>query len=374
MLVLYEADIVRYLRNKVVTRSESVLVLFGTGTFFIWEGNCLEPIIEIRNLSKTFGSGKEQVAALQNVSLSVQPGEIFGIIGLSGAGKSTLVRCINLLERPDEGQMLFHGKNLMVMKDKQLRQQRRNISMIFQSFNLLDQRTALDNICFPLELVGTPRKEARRKAMELLETVGLPDKANAYPVQLSGGQKQRIAIARALASDPEVLLCDEATSALDPQTTDSILKLLQKINRERGITVIIITHQMSVIEQVCHRVAILDHGEVAEIGEVEEVFRNPRTAAGRRLVSPDTTALPLSTWEGHVARIAFNGNASADPIIASVALDLGVKVSILGADTRNIDGKAFGTMLVSLPDDPDEKLRVMKYLNSHPGVTAEEVQ
>jgi D-methionine transport system ATP-binding protein len=334
----------------------------------------LEPIIEIKNLSKTFGSGKDQVAALQNVSLSVQPGEIFGIIGLSGAGKSTLVRCINLLERPDEGQMLFHGKNLMVMKDKQLRQQRRNISMIFQSFNLLDQRTALDNICFPLELVGTPRKEARRKAMELLETVGLPDKANAYPVQLSGGQKQRIAIARALASDPEVLLCDEATSALDPQTTDAILKLLQKINRERGITVIIITHQMSVIEQICHRVAILDHGEVAEIGEVEEVFRNPRTAAGRRLVSPDTTALPLSTWEGHVARIAFNGNASADPIIASVALDLGVKVSILGADTRNIDGKAFGTMLVSLPDDPDEKLRVMKYLNSHPGVTAEEVQ
>ncbi len=334
----------------------------------------MEPIIEIKNLSKTFGTGDNQVAALHNVSLAVKPGEIFGIIGLSGAGKSTLVRCINLLERPDEGQMLFHGKNLMVMKDKQLRQQRRTISMIFQSFNLLDQRTALDNICFPLELVGTPKKEARKKAMELLETVGLPDKANAYPVQLSGGQKQRIAIARALASDPEVLLCDEATSALDPQTTDSILKLLQKINQERGITVIIITHQMSVIEQICHRVAILDHGEVAEIGEVEAVFRNPKTAAGRRLVSPDTTALPLSTWEGHVARIAFNGNASADPIIASVALDLGVKVSILGADTRNIDGKAFGTMLVSLPDDLEEKMRVMKYLNSHPGVTAEEVQ
>ena len=334
----------------------------------------MEPIIEIRNLSKTFGTGDNQVAALHNVSLAVKAGEIFGIIGLSGAGKSTLVRCINLLERPDDGQMLFHGKNLMVMPDKQLRQQRRTISMIFQSFNLLDQRTALDNICFPLELVGTPKKEARKKAMELLETVGLPDKANAYPVQLSGGQKQRIAIARALASDPEVLLCDEATSALDPQTTDSILKLLQKINQERGITVIIITHQMSVIEQVCHRVAILDHGEVAEVGEVEEVFRNPKTAAGRRLVSPDTTALPLSTWEGHVARIAFNGNASADPIIASVAMDLGVKVSILGADTRNIDGKAFGIMLVSLPDDLEEKMRVMKYLNSHPGVTAEEVQ
>ena len=334
----------------------------------------MEPIIEIKHLSKTFGAGDNQVAALHDVSLAVQPGEIFGIIGLSGAGKSTLVRCINLLERPDEGQMLFHGKNLMVMPDKQLRQQRRTISMIFQSFNLLDQRTALDNICFPLELVGTPKKEARKKAMELLETVGLPDKANAYPVQLSGGQKQRIAIARALASDPEVLLCDEATSALDPQTTDSILKLLQKINQERGITVIIITHQMSVIEQVCHRVAILDHGEVAEIGEVEEVFRNPKTAAGRRLVSPDTTALPLSTWEGHVARIAFNGNASSDPIIASIAMDLGLKVSILGADTRNIDGKAFGTMLVSLPDEKHDRRRVMDYLNDHPGVTAEEVQ
>ena len=334
----------------------------------------MEPIIEIKNLSKTFGTGDNQVAALHNVSLAVKPGEIFGIIGLSGAGKSTLVRCINLLERPDEGQMLFHGKNLMVMKDKQLRQQRRTISMIFQSFNLLDQRTALDNILFPLELVGTPRKEAKQRALELLETVGLPDKANAYPVQLSGGQKQRIAIARALASNPEVLLCDEATSALDPQTTDSILKLLQKINQERGITVIIITHQMSVIEQICHRVAILDHGEVAEIGEVEEVFRNPRTAAGRRLVSPDTTALPLSTWEGHVARIAFNGNASSDPIIASIAMDLGLKVSILGADTRNIDGKAFGTMLVSLPDDKHDRRRVMDYLNDHPGVTAEEVQ
>ena len=210
--------------------------------------------------------------------------------------------------------------------------------------------------------------------MELLEIVGLPDKANAYPVQLSGGQKQRIAIARALATDPEVLLCDEATSALDPQTTDSILNLLQKINRERGITVIIITHQMSVIEQICHKVAILDHGVVAEIGNVEDVFRNPKSVAGRNLVSPDTTNLPLSTWTGHVARIAFNGNASADPIIASVAMDLGMKVSILGAATRNVDGKAFGTMLVSLPDDEAQKKTIMDYLNAIDGVTAEEVQ
>ena len=334
----------------------------------------MEPIIELNHLSKTFGGGENQVHALHDVSIAVQPGEIFGIIGLSGAGKSTLVRCINLLERPDEGQVLFHGKDLMTMNDKELRAQRHNITMIFQSFNLLEQRTAIDNICFPLELVGTPRKEARKRAMELLEIVGLPDKANAYPVQLSGGQKQRIAIARALATDPEVLLCDEATSALDPQTTDSILNLLQKINRERGITVIIITHQMSVIEQICHRVAILDHGNVAEIGKVEDVFRNPQSVAGRNLVSPEVVNLPLSNWTGHVARIAFNGNASADPIIASVAMDLGMKVSILGAATRNVDGKAFGTMLVSLPDDEAKKKIIMDYLNAIDGVDAEEVQ
>ena len=333
----------------------------------------MEPIIEIRQLSKIFGSGENQVAALQNVSLQIRSGEIFGIIGLSGAGKSTLVRCINLLEHPSEGSVLFHGKDLTHLKNRELRLQRRKISMIFQSFNLLDQRTSLDNICFPLELAGVPRKEARKRAMELLETVGLPDKANAYPVQLSGGQKQRIAIARALASDPEVLLCDEATSALDPQTTDSILNLLQKINRERGITVIIITHQMSVIEQICHRVAILDSGVVAEIGEVESVFSNPQSEAGRRLVTPDS-ALPLSNWEGGVARIAFNGNASEDPIIASVAVDLGIKVSILGADTRNVDGKAFGVMLISLPENREEKRKVLNYLNDHDGITAEEVR
>ena len=332
----------------------------------------MEPIIEIRQLSKIFGSGDSQVAALQNVSLQIQSGEIFGIIGLSGAGKSTLVRCINLLEHPSEGSVLFHGKDLTHLKNKELRMQRRKISMIFQSFNLLDQRTSLDNICFPLELAGVSRKEARKRAMELLEIVGLPDKANAYPVQLSGGQKQRIAIARALASNPEVLLCDEATSALDPQTTDSILNLLQKINRERGITVIIITHQMSVIEQICHRVAILDRGEVAEIGKVEDVFHKPKSKAGRRLVSPNM-ALPL-TDEMPIARIAFNGNASEEPIIASVAVDLGIKVSILGADTRNVDGKAFGTMLVSLPDDLQNRRKIMDYLNSHPGVSAEEVQ
>ena len=334
----------------------------------------MEHIIEIKNLSKNFGSGDNLVAALSDVSLDVKAGEIFGIIGLSGAGKSTLVRCMNLLERPTEGKVLFRGSDLIGLNDRELRLQRRKISMIFQSFNLLEQRTSLDNICFPLELAGVGKKEARKRAMELLETVGLPDKANAYPVQLSGGQKQRIAIARALASEPEVLLCDEATSALDPKTTKSILALLQQINRDRGITVIIITHDMSVIEQICHWVAILDHGCVAEIGDVESVFSNPRSQAGRRLVSPNMGNIPLSTWQGKVARIAFNGNASADPIIASVAVDLGIRLSILGADTRNVDGKAFGTMLVSLPEEIEPRRKVMDYLNAFDGVTAEEVQ
>ena len=333
----------------------------------------MESIVEIQHLSKLFGTGGSQVAALQDVSLQVRSGEIFGIIGLSGAGKSTLVRCINLLERPNEGKVLFHGKDLTGLKSKELRAQRRKISMIFQSFNLLEQRTSLDNICFPLELAGVPRKEARKRAMELLETVGLPDKAAAYPVQLSVGQKQRIAIARALASDPEVLLCDEATSAHDPQTTDAILKLLQKINRERGITVIIITHQMSVIEQICHRVAILDSGKVAEIGDVEAVFSNPKSKAGRRLVSPDL-AQPLTDFGFPVARVAFNGTTTAEPIIAKLAMDKQIPVSILGADTRNVDGKCFGTMIISLPGDLTTQRTVLDYLNAYEGVTAEEVK
>ena len=322
----------------------------------------MEKLIEIEHLSKTFGAGEVQVTALNDVSLSIGQGEIFGIIGLSGAGKSTLVRCINVLERPEQGRILFHGKDLLALKEKQLRKQRRRISMIFQGFNLMDQRTALDNICFPLELAGVNKKETRKKAEELLETVGM----------LSGGQKQRIAIARALASNPEVLLCDEATSALDPQTTESILALLQKINKERGITVILITHQMSVIEQICHRVAILDHGTVVEIGKVEDVFSNPRSIAGRRLVSPNK-ALPLSRWEGRVARIAFNGTMVEEPVIASLAARKQILVSILGADTRNVDGKMFGTMLISLPDAPEQKRIALEYLNSFRGVVAEEV-
>ena len=332
----------------------------------------MEPIIELKNLSKTFGDGSNQVAALQNVDIAVQKGEIFGIIGLSGAGKSTLVRCITLLERPDEGEVLFHGKNLMTVSEKELRQQRKKITMIFQHFNLLDQRTALENICFPLELVGTPKKEARARAMELLETVGLPDKRDAYPVQLSGGQKQRVAIARALATNPEVLLCDEATSALDPKTTRETLRLLQDINKNLGVTVIIITHDMKVIEEICGRVAILNHGRVAEIGAVEEVFSKPRTEAGRRLVYPDGLPAELLP-KGKVIRVAFNGGTAYQPLIATLAIECGVKVNILGADTRNIDGKAFGTMLLGLPEDETEAANALAYITSQKDITVEEV-
>lgn len=332
----------------------------------------MNPIIEIQNLSKTFGTGEGQVAALDGVSLSVESGEIFGIIGLSGAGKSTLVRCINLLEKPDAGQVLFHGSDLTGLKEKELRRQRRKISMIFQSFNLLDQRTSLDNICFPLELSGTPKKEARKRAMELLEMVGLPDKANAYPVQLSGGQKQRIAIARALASNPEVLLCDEATSALDPQTTRDVLRLIQDINKRLGITVIIITHDMSVIEEICGRVAILNHGKVAEIGTVESVFSSPKSEAGRRLVYPD--GLPFEMLpKSKVVRVAFNGGTAYQPLIATLAMECGVVVNILGADTRNIDGKAFGSMLLGLPENDVEAAKALAYIAAQKDITVEEV-
>ncbi|MBQ6720230.1 MAG: ATP-binding cassette domain-containing protein, partial [Oscillospiraceae bacterium] len=305
-------------------------------------------MIEIKQLSKVFGSGEGQVAALKDVSVAVKPGEIFGIIGLSGAGKSTLVRCINLLEHPTEGQVLFHGQDLTGLKEKELRLQRRKISMIFQSFNLLDQRTSLDNICFPLELAGVSKKDARKRAMELLETVGLPDKANAYPAQLSGGQQQRIAIARALATQPKILLCDEATSALDPKTTHSILELIRDINRRLGLTVIVITHQMSVVEEICNRVAILDNGSVVEEGLVADVFSNPQSEAAKRLVMPDSSNEVLSRHIGErVLRIVFNGSDSAGaPLITQMAIDEKIAANILYASTKIIDEKVYGNMLL----------------------------
>ena len=330
-------------------------------------------MIRLKKISKTFGAEENAVAALRDVSIDIQRGEIFGIIGLSGAGKSTLVRCINLLERPDAGEIIVDGQDLLKLSAAQLNRARRSIGMIFQHFNLLMQRTALENICFPLEIAGVPKRRARERARELLKIVDLADKENAYPAQLSGGQKQRIAIARTLASDPKILLCDEATSALDPKTTRDILRLLKDINKRLGITIVVITHEMKVIEEICSRVAILDKGDLAECGTVEEVFRTPRTEAGRRLVYPDGVP-PESLPSSRVIRVAFNGGSAHVPLIASLAIDCGVKVNILGADTRSIDGRFFGTMLLGLPESEDEIARALEYIRMQPDITVEEVQ
>ena len=332
-----------------------------------------QSIIQIQHLSKTFGSGAEAVHALEDINLDIRQGEIFGIIGLSGAGKSTLVRCMNLLERPTSGTVMVDGQNMTELSEKALRLARRKITMIFQSFNLLMQRTCLKNVCFPMEISGVPAAQARQRAAELLEIVGLRDKADAYPAQLSGGQKQRVAIARALATDPKVLLCDEATSALDPTTTASILALLKDLNQKLGVTVVVITHQMSVIEDICTRVAILDGGVVAEQGDVQEIFSNPSTDAARRLVYPGGVTPAQYPASTHVIRISFNGGTAYDPLIASLAIDCGVKVNILGADTRNVGGKAIGTMLLGLPENPNEAAKALSYIRAQKNITVEEV-
>ena len=330
-------------------------------------------MIELKNVSKTFDSGTGEVDALKNVSLTIEDGDIYGIIGMSGAGKSTLVRCINLLERPTSGEVVVNGEHLDTMSPSQLRAARRDITMIFQHFNLLMQRTCLKNICFPMEISGVKKTDAEKKARELLELVGLPDKADAYPAQLSGGQKQRIAIARALATNPKVLLCDEATSALDPKTTRQILELIKDINAKLGITVVIITHQMSVVEEVCNRVAILDNGTVVEEGEVQAIFSHPTSAAAKRLVypagAPKAEALP-----GHkLVRVAFGGTQTTDkPLVASLAIECGALVSIMGADTRIVNGQTLGSMLLALPDD-DHAEAALEYIKNYPGITYEEV-
>lgn len=321
-----------------------------------------KPIIELVGLGKVFSSSNNTVTALEDINFTINEGEIFGIIGLSGAGKSTLVRCINYLERPTSGTVIFNGTDLSAIKKQELLKIRQSMGMIFQQFNLLMQRNALQNICFPLEIAGVPKKEARSRAMELLEVVGLSDKAKAYPTQLSGGQKQRIAIARALATNPKVLLCDEATSALDPTTTRSILSLLKKINQELGITVIVITHEMSVIEEICNRVAIIDHSKLAEIGEVEDVFIRPKSKIARQLVFSDETHIETFVGE-YKCRIIFDGRTSFEPVIANMILECRASVNILFADTRDIDGRAFGQMIIQLPDDEISRKRIFGYLD-----------
>lgn len=331
----------------------------------------MEPIIQIQNVTKTFAGRDNQVEALKGISLDIGKGDIYGIIGMSGAGKSTLVRCLNFLERPTTGTVLVEGRDLSAMSGKELRKTRTGIAMIFQHFNLLMQRSVLDNVCFPMEIVGVKRADARKRAKELLEIVGLAEKAASYPAQLSGGQKQRVAIARALANNPKILLCDEATSALDPTTTKSILQLLQKINKEFGITIVIITHEMAVVQEICSHVAIIDNGNLAEHGTVEEVFTSPKSPAAKKLVFMVNSQ--ASEMRGkRCIRIVFTENSSFEPVIANMVLECKAPVNILLADTKDINGIAHGQMILQLPEDETLAAKMIHYLQERK-LTVEEV-
>ena len=332
-------------------------------------------MIEIQNLSKTFPVSGGTVEALKDISLTIPDGEIYGIIGMSGAGKSTLVRCINMLERPTSGKVIIDGKDLGSLTQAQLREERRNITMIFQGFNLLMQRNCLKNVCFPLELAGYKKKEAVERATELLELVGLGEKLKSYPAQLSGGQQQRVAIARALATHPKILLCDEATSALDPQTTQSILSLIKDIHDKLGLTVIIITHQMSVVEQICTRVAILNHGTVVEEGAVSEVFASPKSQEAKQLVYPEGYQQAIETErEEHLIRVVFNGaSATQTPLIAKMDMEENIMASILFASTRSLGDKAYGNMLLGISGGKEQMEKAVAYLRRIPDIHVEEV-
>ena len=327
-------------------------------------------MIKISNLTKKYNN---DVVALNGVTLSVDKGDIYGIIGLSGAGKSTLVRCINLLEQPTSGTIEIDGVDLTKLSKKDLRVKRKEISMIFQNFNLLQQKNVLQNVLFPLQISNNDKQYSLEKAKDLLKMVDLSDKLDSYPSQLSGGQKQRVAIARALACDPKVLLCDEPTSALDPQTTASILQLLKTINQKLNITIIMITHQMSVVEKICNKVAILSEGKVAESGQVNEVFSNPKSLAAKKLVFPEgfDDILSISSSKKMI-RIVFDGQQVTEkPIIALMSQQTGVLASISYASTKSIGGKLYGSMILTV-DDSNQLTKVLDYLNSN-GLIAREV-
>ena len=309
-----------------------------------------QPIIQIKNVTKTFQTRENRVEALKNINLEINKGDIYGIIGMSGAGKSTLVRCLNFLEKPTGGTVLIEGQDLSACTDKELRKVRNSVAMIFQHFNLLMQRTVLDNVCFSLEILGMKKKEAREKARELLKIVDLEAKADAYPAQLSGGQKQRVAIARSLAMNPKILLCDEATSALDPTTTRSILALLKDINQKFGITIVIITHEM---------------------GTVEEVFSAPKSRAARKLVFQGERKYSLMKSKRCI-RIAFTENSSFEPVIANMVLECKASVNILMADTQDVGGIARGQMVLQLPEDMQIAEKMIQYLKDR-NLTVEEL-
>ena len=321
----------------------------------------MEPIIQIKNVTKTFIGKDNQVEALKGISLDINKGDIYGIIGMSGAGKSTLVRCLNYLEKPTTGTVVVEDQDLSTLTEAELRKVRTGIAMIFQHFNLLMQKNVLDNICFPLVIAGVSKKQAKKRAVELLQIVGLADKAKAYPGQLSGGQKQRVAIARALANNPDILLCDEATSALDPQTTQSILELLQQINHDYGITIVLITHEMSVVQKICNKVAILEKGHLVETGSVSKIFANPESAAAKKMIFGEDTSVPKMEGK-HLVRIVFSENSSFEPVIGNMILRYKTPVNILHADTKDINGIATGEMILQLPEDEDIAKQMITYL------------
>lgn len=332
----------------------------------------MSAIINVKNLNKTFEGSDITVDALKNVSFSVEKGEIFGIIGLSGAGKSTLVRCLNLLEKPTSGEVIVQDKELMSLSEKELRQARQKIGMIFQHFNLLMQNNCLDNVAFPMEIAGVSKKEARIKALDYLKIVGLEEKAKAYPAQLSGGQKQRVAIARVLASNPEILLCDEATSALDPETTKSILNLIKDINQKYGITVVVITHEMSVIQEICHRCIVLENGQLVEENTVEELFRHPNTSAAKRLIFSANNSVKKMEG-GKIVRLSFSELATYEPIIANLILEFKTPVNILSSNVTSLNGKTNGQMIIQLPDDETKASKMIEYLSKKNEITLTEV-
>ena len=321
-------------------------------------------MIEIRHLDKTYRTANGEIPALRDINLTIEDGEIFGIIGLSGAGKSTLVRCINLLERPTAGEVVLDGQDLTQLGRKELLKVRQSIGMIFQGFNLLEQRNVLRNVCFPLEIAGWKKDDAVARARQLLAVVGLADREKAYPSQLSGGQKQRVAIARALATRPKYLLCDEATSALDPNTTQSILDLLREINRTMGVTIIVITHEMRVIDQICDRVAVIDQSQIAETGRVSDVFANPKSQIARELIMPGADKIPERIG-GKLIRIVFDGEKSSKPVISSIVMECQVPVNIMFADTRDISGTAYGHMIIQLPEDERQAAKVVAWLEGN---------
>ena len=331
-------------------------------------------VIEIRNLTKRFKAESSTITALSDINLSIEKGDIFGIIGMSGAGKSTLVRSINFLEKPSEGDVFIDGTNLAELSEKELRKIRSKIGMIFQNFNLLEQKNVIDNVCFPLELVGVKKKEARERARKLLSIVKLEEKERAFPSQLSGGQKQRVAIARALACEPKILLCDEATSALDPQTTAAILSLIREINEDMGITVIVITHQMSVVTEICKHVAIIDSGRLVEQGPVQDIFENPSSDAAKELISgKEIRYTPLSQLnEARKIRIVFEENSAYEPVIANTILKMQIPINILKADTRNVGGKAIGEMVLGLPEGEEQQEAIIASLKND-GLSVTEV-